>query len=171
MGMGVGTLISEEEYLHTSYEPDCGFEDGALIERNLGTERHSWLQAALTAFFFRRRKVWGITPYIAQRIKLRPGKFRVPDFCILQGPRPKELVFTTPPLLVVEILSPEDRPIRVNKTIQDWRGFAVPNVWLIDPEKFENELHDEHGVRSLPDGVLRVSGSAIEVPLHLLDED
>ena len=28
--MGVGTLISEEEYLHTSYSPDCGYEDGVL---------------------------------------------------------------------------------------------------------------------------------------------
>ena len=28
MGMGVEALISEEQYLHTSYEPDCEFEDG-----------------------------------------------------------------------------------------------------------------------------------------------
>jgi len=58
--MATGTLISEEEYLRTTYEPDCEFEDGVLIERNVGTEKHSWLQGALTAYFFRRRKAWNI---------------------------------------------------------------------------------------------------------------
>src|SRR5438067_1749864 len=105
--MGIGALISEEEYLHTSYQPDCGFEDGVLIERNVGTESHSWLQGALFAYFFRRRKLWGITAYPEQRIKIRPGKYMLPDVCVIKGPRSKERVFTTPPLLIIEILSPE----------------------------------------------------------------
>src|ERR1044072_285178 len=132
--MGIGTLISEEEYLHTSYDPDCGFEDGVLIERNVGTESHSWLQTALAAYFFRRRKLWGITGYAEQRIKLRVGRYRIPDFCVVQGPRAKESVLTTPPLLVIEIWSLEDRPVRVSRTIKDWRYFGVPYVWEIDPE-------------------------------------
>src|SRR5690348_14219997 len=103
--MGVGTLISEDEYLHTSYQPDCGFEDGVLIERNVGTESHSWLQAALAAYFFRRRKAWAITGYTEQRIRVRVRKYMIPDLCIVQGPRAKEPVLTHPPLLVIEILS------------------------------------------------------------------
>jgi hypothetical protein len=74
MTMGVGALVSEEEYLNTSYEPDCEFDDGVLIERNVGTEKHSWLQAALAAYFFRRRKLWDITIYTEQRSKIRKGK-------------------------------------------------------------------------------------------------
>ena len=35
--MATGTLVSEEEYLHTAYEPDCEYEDGVLTERNYGT--------------------------------------------------------------------------------------------------------------------------------------
>ena len=66
---------------------------------------------------------------------------------------------------------PEDRPIRVNETVQHWREFGVPYVWVIDPETFENELHDERGRTSLDDGVLRIPGTAIEVPLYLLDEE
>jgi hypothetical protein len=45
-------LVSEEEYLSTAYEPDCEYEDGVLIERNVGDQDHSWLQAALGAYFF-----------------------------------------------------------------------------------------------------------------------
>jgi len=28
--------VREEDYLTTVYEPDCEFEDGVLIERNIG---------------------------------------------------------------------------------------------------------------------------------------
>jgi hypothetical protein len=50
--MGVGTLISEEQYLRGSYEPDCEYEDGVLIERNVGEQPRSWLQLALGSYFF-----------------------------------------------------------------------------------------------------------------------
>lgn len=169
--MAVGTLISEAEYLRTSYSPDCGFEAGVLIERNVGTESHSWLQAALVSYFFKRRKLWQITAYTEQRIKLRPGKYMIPDVCVVRGPRANEPVLTTPPLLAIEILSPEDRPVRVNNTIQAWREFGVPYVLVVDPENFENELHDERGRTELEDGVLRIPNTPIEVPLRQLDED
>ena len=33
--MAAGTLISREEYLHTSYCPDCEYADGKPVERNV----------------------------------------------------------------------------------------------------------------------------------------
>jgi hypothetical protein len=39
--MGVGTLVSLEEYLHTSYRPDCDFVEGHVLERNVGLRTHS----------------------------------------------------------------------------------------------------------------------------------
>jgi Uma2 family endonuclease len=169
--MGVGTLISEEEYLHSSYDPDCEFEDGVLIERNVGTRDHSGMQAALAAYFYRRRKAWQIHIYTEQRIRIRARKYLIPDLCIVSGPQPPDQVFQNPPLIVIEILSPDDRPLRVNDKVQQWRDFGVPYVLVIDPETLESELHDEHGRTKLEDGVLRIPGSPIEVPLRLLDED
>jgi len=169
--MGVATLISEEEYLSTSYQPDCEFEDGVLIERNVGTEKHSWLQTALAAYFFRRRKLWNINVYTEQRNRVRTGKYKIPDICVIRGPRPTAPVFQEPPFLAIEILSPEDRPIRVNKTIDDWLRFGVPYVWVIDPETLESALHTAQGLTPIDDGVLRIPEAGIEVPLHRLDED
>ena len=65
-------LVSEQEYLATQYEPDCEFEDGALIERHVGTEKHSWMQAAMAAYIFRRRKAWGVNVYTEQRARRLP---------------------------------------------------------------------------------------------------
>ena len=171
MTMSRVVLVPEDEYLSTAYEPDCEYEDGALIERNAGEQDHSWLQTALGAWFFRRRKLWNIQVYTEQRVRIRKGRYMVPDVCVLLGPRPSEKIFTSRPLIWIEILSPEDRPIRVNEKIRQVIEFGVPNIWLIDPETLESEIHTPQGSRTVEDGVLRVEGTPIEVPLHGLEED
>ena len=168
--MIAGTQVSEWEYLHTDYEPDCEFADGVLIERNVGTKDHSWLQAKLIAFFFNRRKAWGIYVYPEQRIRLRPSRYLIPDLCVVTGEAPKEQVFTTPPLLWVEILSPEDRTIRMNRKVREVLDFGVPYVWVIDPETMESDLHRPSGSHALEDAILRIEGTPIEVPLKMLEE-
>ena len=45
--MTTGTLVSVEEYLNTSYSPDCDYVDGEVLERNWGEWNHSELQLAL----------------------------------------------------------------------------------------------------------------------------
>src|SRR5262245_27958542 len=109
--MATGTLISEAEYLRTSYEPDCEFEDGVLIERNVGTRKHGKVQAMLATYFAKRHKEWGIHVYIAVRFHIRPGKYMIPDLAILRGTEPEEDILTVPPFIWIEILSPEDRHV------------------------------------------------------------
>jgi Uma2 family endonuclease len=164
-------LISEEEYLTTTYQPDCEFTDGVLIERNVGTEKHSWLQAALAAYIFRRRRAWNVNVYTEQRARVRPGKYKPPDVCIVQGPRPTTAVFDEPPLVAIEILSPEDRPLRVDQTIAEWLEFGVPYVWVIDPETLESIVHTGEGRMRIDDATFRIPGTPIEIPLHELDSD
>ena len=33
-------FVSVEEYLSTSYDPDCEYDEGAVVERNLGEIEH-----------------------------------------------------------------------------------------------------------------------------------
>ncbi len=165
------TLVSEQEYLRSQYEPDCEFEDGALIVRHGGAEKHSWMQAALAAYIFRRRKAWGVNVYTEQRTRIRPGKYKLPDVCIVRGPRPATPIFEQPPLVAIEILSPEDRPLRVDQTIAEWLEFRVGYVWVVDPETLESILHTAQGRVPVPDATLRVPGTPIEIPLLRLDEE
>lgn len=39
-----------------------------------------------------------------------------------------------PPFLVVEILSPEDRPVRLQPKIREYLADGVECVWVIDPD-------------------------------------
>ena len=109
--------------------------------------------------------------YTEQRARVRPGKYKLPDLCVVAGPRPETPVFETPPLVAIEILSPEDRPLRVDQTIAEWLEFGVAYVWVIDPETLESALHTAQGRVRVEDATLRVPGSPIEIPLRKLDED
>jgi Uma2 family endonuclease len=83
--MPSGTLISVEEYLATSYRPDCDYVDGRIEERNLGEWDHSKLHAAITAYFYQRRKTWNISVTPEQRVQVSPTRFRIPDVCVVLG--------------------------------------------------------------------------------------
>src|ERR1039457_2602564 len=81
-------LVSLDEYLNTTYEPDRDFVDGVLLERNVGTQRHGMLQALLAMFFGQYRKSHGIRIFTEARLLVdaASGRHRIPDFMVLEVP-------------------------------------------------------------------------------------
>lgn len=77
--MAVGILVSVEEYLHTSYRPDCDYVDGKIQERHLGELEHSSAQREIMFYLndhypqLRKR----LLP--EQRVQVSPSRFRIPD--------------------------------------------------------------------------------------------
>ena len=104
-----GALMSVNDYLSTSFRPDCEYVDGVIVERNLGEWEHSRLQTALVVYLVSRKKHWGIHAVVEQRVQVKPNRFRVPDICVVAGPEPQEPILTRPPFLCIEILSKDDR--------------------------------------------------------------
>jgi len=47
----ISPRVSVEQYLATSYRPECDYVDGAVEERNLGEKEHAILQRVLTILF------------------------------------------------------------------------------------------------------------------------
>ena len=91
--------------------------------------------------------------------------------CIVQGLRPATPIFEQPPLVAIEILSPEDRPLRVDQTIAEWLDFGVEYVWVVDPETLESILHTAHGRVPVLDATLRIPETPIEIPLRQLEDE
>jgi Uma2 family endonuclease len=162
--MKTRTLIPVEEYLSTVYRPDCDYVEGEVLERNLGERDHSYIQVALAAYFFARRKALNIEVFTEQRVQVLPNRFRIPDVCVVLGGT-KEKIFTIPPFLCVEILSPEDRMSRVQDRIDDYFAMGVLNVWVVDPARrcayYATASGDLHRVTDS----LRTADPALEVPL------
>lgn len=158
-------LIPVEEYLRTSYSPDCDYVDGEVQERNLGKREHSVLQREFVVYIHAHRRFWNASVYPEQRIQVAARRFRIPDVCVYLGAPPKEEIFVTPPFICIEILSPEDRMARIQQRIDDYLKFGVPYVWLIDPETRRAWAHDKSGSREISEGVLRTKNPSLEIPL------
>lgn len=163
--MTTATLTSIEEYLASAYEPDCDYVDGEIQERNVGERDHSSLQREFLYAFRPLHTAKKAFVYPEQRIQVSPRRFRVPDVCVYVGTDPKEAVFTTPPFLCIEILSPEDRISRMQVKINDYLKFGVRYVWMVDPSTRTAWVYTSSGMYEVADGVLRTENPAMEVSL------
>jgi Uma2 family endonuclease len=159
------TSVPIEEYLDTSYSPDREYRDGTLVERNVGDKAHALLHALLTAYLGRRRKHWNIQIYTSLRVKLREKWYSIPDICVYTLPDFEGRYPARPPLLWIEILSPDDRMIDVWAKAAELVENGVPNVWIIDPNTLESELRTAAGTRPVEDKTLRLPDSPIVIPL------
>jgi Uma2 family endonuclease len=163
--MPIAKLISVEQYLATSYRPDCDYVDGHLEERNLGELDHSSLQTAVAVYFGSRQKQLGITVVVEQRVQVSPTRFRIPDVCVVLG-KATEQIFRTPPFLCVEILSPEDRMKRVQERIDDYLRMGVRYVWVFDPSgPHVYTATSEAGLHEFKGEILRTENPVLELPL------
>jgi Uma2 family endonuclease len=162
------TVVSLEEYLETSYRPDCDYLEGELLERNVGEFDHARLQGLLVSYLTGREKKLGIVVVPEQRVQVKVARFRIPDISVLLRP-PAGGIVTEPPFLCVEILSPRDRMQEMQERIDDYLAFGVRYVWLIHPRTRRAFVYTADGVREAKDGVLCTENPKIRVTLGDLD--
>jgi Uma2 family endonuclease len=168
--MAASTQISVDEYLRTSYRPDCDYVDGEVLERNLGERDHSRPQGLIYAFLFSREKEWRIVVLPEQRVQVKPHRFRIPDVCVLREDDPDEPIVHAPPLICIEILSKDDTFKSVTERLDDYLAMGVPNVWVIEPHTRRGYVYNADGLLEAKDGTLRAVNSEIAVPLASIFE-
>jgi len=166
--MSAVTAISVSEYLNTSYRPDCDYVDGELVERNVGEWDHSRLQMLLSQFLYSREKQWKIVVVPEQRVQVGPTRFRVPDITVIAG-SPDGQIIRKPPFLCIEILSPRDRLVEMQERVDDYLGFGVRYVWVINPKTRQTWVYTPNGLQESRDGVLTTENPDIRVVLGDLE--
>jgi len=157
------TLLSIDEYLRTTYRPDVDFVDGELEERNMGEFQHARIQALIASLFIVNEDAWSVQTVVEQRIRVRPSRVRVCDVAVLHTSAPYEAVTSTPPLICIEILSPEDRIPRAKLVLADYLSMGVQNLWLIDPIRRTAYTFDATGLHEADTTGLSVPNT----PIHL----
>jgi Uma2 family endonuclease len=130
-----GPLVSVEEYLSSSYEGDRDYVDGVLEERNWGDYDHSRLHTGLLCYLANRRRQWNVYVLPSLRTRIGPTRFRIPDLCVFPRGQEIEQIPTKPPLLCIEVLSPEDKWSHFEKHIQDFLTMGVERVWVFDAQE------------------------------------
>jgi Uma2 family endonuclease len=166
--MATRSLVSVDEYLSTSYRPDCDYVDGVVLERNLGEYDHAELQGQVFAYYHARRKAWGIRVVPEQRVQVSATRFRVPDVCVIVDTGRPGQIFRTPPFICIEVLSKGDSFSEMRDRIEDYLKFGVSYVWILDPAKREAWRCTADGTQRVAE--LRTENPETEVPVADLFE-
>ena len=112
-------------------------------------EEHGWvtgkIHAILGNFILERKLGRFLTAETGFLLERDPDTVRAPDFAFtraarLRGPATKKHS-SVPPDLVVETLSPDDRPGYVAGKVADWLRFGVRLVWVLDPDRRTVTVH------------------------------
>ena len=157
--------ITLEQYLATSYHPDVDFVDDHIEERHLGEFEHSTLQAEIAAWFIRHRAEWDIRVTIEYRTRVSSTRVRIPDIAILPNDGKREKVRTSPALISIEILPPEDRLSCVLLRLDEFLAMGVSNVWLFDPLERTAYTYTTAGLKLVTELRLTVADSPIYLDL------
>ena len=99
--------ISVSEYLHTSYHPDCDYVDGVIEERNLGELDHAEVQRRTPSLVEPGTNANGASATLPEiRVQTSATRFRIADIAIVAVTAPREQIIQTPPVAIIEVLSP-----------------------------------------------------------------
>ena len=163
--MKAAALVPVEEYLRATYDPDCDYVDGEVLDRNMGELDHSRTQRETIRFFCSKQEDWHVYCFPEQRVQVAPRRFRIPDVCLVLGKEPDEQIFRDPPFVCIEILSKDDTLESMQEKIDDFLNFGVPFVWVINPRNRRAWVYTASGIQEVKDGVLRTENPALAVPL------
>src|SRR5258708_36104944 len=119
--MSTAQLVSVEEYLHSTIEPAAEYVEGRIVPRSVPRKSHSKWQGRLNRTLYEIGHPMGYEVWVEQHIRTRSGpvRYRVPDICVTLG-EPEEEIFTEPPFLCIEILSPDDSALELRAKIGEY---------------------------------------------------
>ncbi len=138
----VKTLVSEEQYLHGHFgDRTPEYVDGEIVERTMPNNTHARIQTELTFAFRNLRDKHQVHTRIEIRLKVAPGKYRIPDLGIFWPEQPIEEIPEKIPFLVIEIVSPDDTWSDVANKVKEYLAMGVSQVWLVDPQTRSMVVH------------------------------
>jgi len=146
--MATQTFMPVEEYLAIDHRPVPEYSEGGLIERGMPTFEHAETQLSIGALFRRMDKGLRLHVSTEQHVRLAEGHYRVLDVAVFQGDKPAGIP-STPPLVDVEILSPDDRLSAIVERFSQLREWGVKHLWLVDPVQRALSVFGNHSLREV----------------------
>ena len=157
------TLVSVEEYLGKSYEPNCEYIDGVLRQKPMPTWDHSEVQSQIVYLVKAGFPAFSASSELT--VRMRPGKFLIPDVAIQRRDRLQRPYPFDPVHLCIEILSPTDRLDDLFDKCKEYHEWGVEMTWVIDPatQKAWEYRKGEAPVEVPADGSLTAEGISLRL--------
>jgi Uma2 family endonuclease len=163
--MGSKTLMSVDEYLHATFDgADREYLDGEVVERNMGNKSHGKVQLRLGSALQAFEQRAGIFVVVEVRQRVTATRYRIPDIAVFEH-EPAEEVPSAPPLVAIEILSPDDRIGYVIPKLEEYRQWGVDHIWIVDPDNRKLFTYGESGLHE----VIELRLPEYEISLTLAD--
>jgi Uma2 family endonuclease len=148
--MQARTLISEDEYLRMTFDgPAMEYVNGELVERSVPSNFHSKVQVELSYIF---RNLQGRMPLFARselHLPLAPRVWRIADLAVYANQEPAEAYPSAPPLIVIEIVSPDDKHEELMVKLEDYLAWGIPHIWLVDPGLRRLHVYSDGGLKAV----------------------
>ena len=96
------------------------------------------------------------------RFKLSSTRYRIPDVAVFHPDKPTALVPDEPALIVIEIVSREDRYTDVLAKLEEYRVWGVRNIWIDDPWRRELSVYSEGGLNTA--SAFTIPDLGVEIP-------
>jgi Uma2 family endonuclease len=127
--------VPVEAYLNASYlDGDREYLDGVVVERNVGTPDHSALQKILVVHLAGFEKQLNIAVRPECRTRIEDTRYRVPDILVMGRPfRQTDRVVLDAPLVIIEIVSPDDRLRDTLQRFREYEKLGVRYIVQMDP--------------------------------------
>ena len=93
---------------------------------------HSNAQRRLIVWFAGMEEKLSIQCFPDLRLRVGERRYRVVDLAAFQG-WPTEDIPSSPPLVAIEILSPDDRSAEILTKLEEYRVWGVTHVWFVNP--------------------------------------
>lgn len=134
--------LTFEEYLTYDDGTDkrYEFEDGELLEMPPATGKHEAIITFLLVRFYLEIQRLGLPLQVrpSGTEVQTPGQGRRPDVSVITNEQAESIqnttaILQTPPLLVVEVVSPESVDRDYNRKIHEYAATGIPEYWIVDP--------------------------------------
>jgi Uma2 family endonuclease len=147
------TLMTAEEFSVWAELPENAgtryeLENGVPVEMPNPTLWHGhvcWFVILILSGYVLPRRGRVATNDSGLIVRRRPDTVRGPDVMIFLDQPPEDEVPRGPatdrPALVVEVLSPSDRPGKTRRRVAGYLKRGIPMVWVIDPEDRTVDVH------------------------------
>ncbi len=156
--MSSPALVTADELLRTNL-PDKRVElvRGVLVVREPPGYRHGEVTARLAKILIDHADAYDLGRVLAGdsgfKLATNPDTVRGPDLAFIRRdrmPTPSPVGYAEfAPDLVVEVLSPGDRPGEVLAKVADWLSAGTRHVWVIDPERRQARVYRDDGSETL----------------------
>jgi Uma2 family endonuclease len=112
-----------------------------------------------------KRTEWSVEVFPELRTQIAARIFRVPDVLVVRAGEFFERYLTHPPLITIEILSPDDTLHKMQEKAAQYRSFGIGNIWIVDPEPRIAYSYSSTGLEEIQTGELTVPETPIRVVL------